>query len=361
MLRYFTVFIFCSTRLFSQDPDTLLNHILKVRNDTECVNQLYAKGYDLVDKDPKSANEFARNCERIAAKSGSLKHISKSYNLAGILYTNSGNYKKALDYFEKYMAVNKQLNNTLLLAYGHTNFGNIYLRLKDFEKAESSFLSAIECYNTLGNKTELANGLINLGVLKHQQYKLDAAKENYERALQMGKELNDYDIKAICLNNLAQIFADQGNYEKALAYNYDALELRELMGLDVDVADSHLSIAEIALKQKDLPLAEENLNSALTLCNNLEYLEGKMQYHKLLSELYVLKNNYQLAYANLKLFTELDDSLMLMEDEETGEEINETTAFKPIHSHSGIRNLWLLSLLSLILVIIPFVLIRYKR
>ena len=81
MLRYFIVFIFLSGIAFSQDSDTLLNHILKIENDTEKVNQLYKKGFDLVDKDPKLAWSYAQYCENIAQKTKSLNHICKSYNL----------------------------------------------------------------------------------------------------------------------------------------------------------------------------------------------------------------------------------------------------------------------------------------
>jgi tetratricopeptide (TPR) repeat protein len=361
MLRYFIFFIFCSFKLLSQDPDTLLNSILRIENDTEQVNQLYKQGFDLVDKDPKLAYAYAQNCERAALKSKSPQHISKSDNLSGILFYKQGNYKKALVYFEKYFAANKALNNILGLGYSCTNLANAYSKLKQLQKAENYYLQAINYYNTLNNKTEIANGLINLGVLKHEQKQLDAALENYEKALQTGKELNDYEIKAICLNNMAQIFSDKGNYEKALAYNYDAMELRELMGLDVDRTDSHLSIAEIALKQKNISLAEENLNLAIELCNELEYTEGKMLYYKLFSELQSQKNNYRSAYENLKLYTQLNDSLLLIQNREPESDFNVTGESNYNSASVPIRNLWLLILLLLFLIIIPFVLMRYKR
>ena len=360
MLRFLIVFIFSTLSVCSQNTDTLLSHVLKIENDTQRVNQLFKYGYGLIDKNPQLAFEFAKNCEKAAQKSGSLMHISKSYDLSGILLCRQGNYKKALACFEKYMSVNKKLNNILLLGYGCTNLGNVYLRTKEFQKAESCFLSAVEYYNSAHNESEVANGLINLGALNQQQKQLDAAKENYEKALQAGKELNDYEIKAICLNNLAQIFSDKGNYEKALAYNYDALELRELMGLDVDKIDSYLSIAEIALKQKNTVLAQENLDFALALSTKLDYYEGKMIWHKLMAELYSQKNNYQLAFENLKIYQQLNDSFMVIQNEETYE-FKETEQPNYNCIKPAIKNVWLLSLLSLILIIIPFVLIRYKR
>lgn len=361
MRGYLIVFIFFFrlASAFGQDPDTLLSSILQIENPTRRVDELYRYGYYLLDKDPQLAYEYARHCEAAAQKSGSLYDLSKSNNLSGQLFCNQGNYKKALDHFEKYMAISKELNDTLLLAYASTNLGNIFLRLNQFQKAEHYFLSAIGFYNFLHSDIELANGLINLGALNHTQGQLDAALNNYEKALDIGKKLNEYDIRSICLNNIAQVFSDKGELEKALAYNYDALELRDLMGADIDVSDSYLSIAEVALKQNNPELAEENLGLALTLCDKLAYAEGKMTYHQLASELYAQKENYQLAYEHLKQAGELKDNLLALQEEESADISEET----PVASHPKhvITGWWLLILLSLLLIIIPFILFRYKR
>ena len=269
MLRYFIVFIFCAVNLAAQDPDTLLGTILRLENDTERVNQLYKQGFDLVDKNPQLAYAYAQNCEKAAKKNKSKKHIAKSKNLLGRLFYMHGHYKRAVTYFEEYLHGSIALNNTLDIAFGYMNLGNAYMQLEHYDKVEYFYLKAIHYYNILNNRAQIANCLGNLAVLKHHQKQLDAAFENYQKAFEIGKELYDYEIKANCLNNMAQIFSDKGNYEKALAYNYDALELRELMELETDVSDSYFSIAEIALKQKNTTLAEENLDLALQICNRI--------------------------------------------------------------------------------------------
>ena len=133
------------------------------------------------------------------------------------------------------------------------------------------------------------------------------------------------------------------------------------MDLDLDVSDSHLSIAETALKQKNLVIAEENLNLALQICNRIGYVQGKINYYKLFSELQEQKNNYQSAFENYKLYKQLNDSIRLTEGSELKFDFRETEGPAYSNNERNIKNLWLLSLLSLILIIVPFVLIRYKR
>jgi tetratricopeptide (TPR) repeat protein len=361
MLRYFIVFILLSFTLPAQDPDTLLPHILAIDNDTVRAGQLFRYGFDLADKNPQLALTYAQHCEKAALKSRSKKFISKSYNLSGIIFLKLGLYKRSLPYFEKYLSEASALNDPSEIAFAYRNLGNIYLRLKQFAEAEHYWLLAMDHFSSVNNKTEVANELINLGVLKHQQKQLEAALNNYEKALQIGKELNSYEIKEICLNNLAQIFFDRGDHEKALACNFDALELRELMSLDINITDSHLSIAEIALKQKNTELAEEHLNLALSFSDKLSYLEGKATYHKLAAELYSQKNNYQSAYENLKLYNALNDSLITLHTDEPTGEFKELISERQASTERSMPNLWLLVLLTLFLIIIPFVLFRYKR
>ncbi len=361
MLRFLIVFLFLRTLAFGQDPDTLLTYTLKIENDTEKVNQLYTIGFELKDKDPQLAYSFAQNCEWVAKKSQSQKHIAKSKNLLGILFYHHGHYKRAVVYFEEYLSNTIALNNISGIAFGYTNLGNAYLALGHFEKVEHFYLKAIAYHNSLNDKKNVANVLINLAVLKHNQKQLDAARENYLKAFELGKQLYDYEIKAICLNNLAQVYSDQGNNEKALAYNYDALELRDLMGLDLDVCDSHLSIAEIALKQNNTILAEENLGLALVISDKIGYAQGKINYYKLFSELEEQKKNYQSSFKYFKLYKQLNDSILLTEGSELKFNFKEIEEPKSDFTKKPIKNMLLLALLSLLLIVIPFVLIRYKR
>lgn len=346
-----------------QDTDTLLPHILKLQNDTEKVNQLYTTGFDLIDKDPQLAFTFAQQAERISIKSNSARHISKSCNLMGILLFKHGYNKKALVYFEKYLQSTIELGNTIGNAFALTNLGNLYLRLKQYPKAENYFLQALNLYNNLNNKTEVANGLINLGVVKHEQKLPDVALENYQKALKTGEELNNYEIRAICLNNIAQIYFDCGNFDKSLSYNYDALKLREMMELEVDMADSHLSIAEVALKTDNYPLAEENLKTALDLINKHAYLEGKVTYFRIIADYYAEKNNFENAYLSLKDFNLMNDSLQLLNNDLPDFE-NISVDFSnipPNNIDNKINNKFLIVLLFAIITFISFIIFKNKR
>lgn len=361
MLRYIIAFILIPFTISAQDPDTLLTSILNVTNDTARANQLYTVGFGLIDKDPPLAYKYAKNCQNAALNSKSLPHISKSNNLLGIVYFKFGEYSKSLLCFENYLSGSIKSNNKLGVAFAYTNLANIYLKIKQYAKAENYFLKALNDYNELNNKTEIANSLINLGVLKNERKQLDAAFEFYQKALQTGTELNNYEIKAICLNNMAQVFFDKGDYEKALAYNFDALELREIMAFDVDRSDSYLSIAETEIKLNDIPSAQQHLDTAIALCNKTENFEGQIKYYRLTSELEAQKNNYKLAYENLVIYNRLNDSLTLTQNIQTDYNFDLVEEVKAQTETQNINNLWLIVILAISLTTIIYTIFKNKR
>ena len=92
------------------------------------------------------------------------------------------------------------------MALSLINLGNIYTDLKFFDKAENSYLQALETFRELGDDKRVADCLINIGVLKQTLKQDEAAFENYAQAIKLAEKINDYDMRALCLNNMAQVF-----------------------------------------------------------------------------------------------------------------------------------------------------------
>src|SRR6185369_8611512 len=108
-LTVFLLLIYTIVR--SQESDTVLPRILALHNDTEKVNQLYARGFSLRNSDPQTAFYYANLCEERAQISESKIHLAKSYNLLGILFYKKGDYKTALAYHKKSLALRTECKN----------------------------------------------------------------------------------------------------------------------------------------------------------------------------------------------------------------------------------------------------------
>lgn len=349
--------------ILAQESDTLLTRILAMRNDTEKVNQLYKNGFALRNTDPPLAFYYANLCEERAHVSGSKMHLAKSYNLLGILFYKKGDFTKALAYHHKALSIRTEIKDKEGIALSHTNLGNIYTDLQLFEKAESSYLKALEIFRETGDQKRAADCLINLGVLKQTLKQNDAAFENYALALKIAEKLNDYGMRSLCLNNMAQVFFDKGNYEKSIAFNEDALKIRNMMDNNVEVADSYLNLASNYINLKNLDKAKECLDTAYAISSRYDYYDAMQSAFKIYSDYYYELKNYEEAYAWLKKYEVSKDSIMTEQsareaefDFNVPEAVGHTYVPQP-HIH----NLWLLISVFILLIFVPLIFIRYKR
>ena len=349
--------------VLAQQSDTLLTRILAMHNDTEKVNQLYKRGFSLRNSDPKLAFYYANLCEEQAQISESQKHLAKSYNLLGILFYKKGDFTKALAYHQKALALRADCKDRNGIALSQTNLGNIYTDLQLFEKAENSYLKALEIFRAAGDQKRVADCLINLGVLKQTLKQNEAAFENYTLALKLAEKLNDYEMRSLCLNNMAQVFFDKGNYEKSIAYNEDALKIRNMMDNNLEVADSYLNLASNYINLKNYEKARENLDTGYAISSRYQYYEAMQTAFKIYSEYYSALMHYEEAYAWLKKYDLSKDSIMAEQsarDAEFDFEIPEISGqlYKP---QQHLHNLWLLISVFSLLIFIPFIFIRFKR
>jgi len=347
----------------AQQSDTLLTRILAMRNDTEKVNQLYRQGFALRNTDPALAFYYANLCEEQAHVSGSKKHLAKSYNLLGVLFYKKGDFTSSLAYHQKALGIRIAGKDVNGIALSHTNLGNIYTDLQLFEKAESSYLKALGTFRENGDEKRAANCLINLGVLKQTLKQNDAAFENYVLALKLAEKINDYEMPSLCLNNMAQVFFDKGNYEKSVAYNEDALKMRILMENNLEAADSYLNLAANYIKLKKTEKALANLDTAYRISTHYDYYEAQQMAFKIYSEYYSELKNYEKAYYWLKKYEHSKDSIMSEQSARESEfdfNVPETNghAYAP---EQNLHNLWLLISTLILLIFVPLFLIRYKR
>jgi tetratricopeptide (TPR) repeat protein len=360
-MRLLFFLLLFSLHITAQEGDSLLPEILKVRNDTERVNQLYARGFGLRNTNPQLSFLYARRCEEQAQKTGSEKHIAKSYNLLGVLYYKKGDFKKAANYHHQAMELRTACNDLTGIANSEVNLGNIYSDGKLYQKAENAYLHAMSLYKQQGFNTGVVKCLLNLGALKHGMKHYDAAIENFSLAMQMA-DANDYSTKAACLSNTGESYLDKGDLEKAAACNEDALKLRIMSDNLVETADNYLNLGEISILRKDFQKAKYLIDTACFIAEKNEYFELRYEAIKIRALYYEGIKDYQQAFVCMKRYKELGDSIVLEQaDEKQLFDFDETVQEKSVSATAAGGNWWLLIGIALGIIFIPLFLMRNFR
>ncbi len=266
-----SLFLIAGTLIRSQSIDSLIRISFHSDSDTEKVNLFYNEGFSNRLRSPQYSYECAKQAEYFGARSGSLKHSAKANNLLGVLYYRKGDLKRALDYHQKALEARENSNDEQGIAFSETNLGNIYTDLKKYELAEKCYLRALQLNGKLGNDIQSGSCYINLGVLKIGEGKLKDAETYFYNAYKLAKRLMDYELEALCLNNLSVINIETKNYESAIGNCMDALKLKEIIGNEMDKTDSYINLAKSYHFMNDTINCNMYLIIAVSCCKVFDY------------------------------------------------------------------------------------------
>jgi tetratricopeptide (TPR) repeat protein len=308
-----TIFILNLLKAPAQEIDSIIDVAGKIHADTEKVNLFYKNGFAARNKDPQFAFNCAMAGNEAAQRSESKKHTAKIYNLLGVLYYKKGDFKTATKYHQQALELRLACNDVLGVAFSQTNLGNIYTDLKLFARAENAYSEALKIYNRLNNAPRSIDCLNNLGVLKQGQKEYGEACRIFKMGFDLAHKINDYESKVICLNNLAVIYGLQGENEKALAMNEDALKLRLMMENELDVSDSYLNLVPYYIYMKEIKKAKEYLDTAYAIANRYNYFETKYKAFRNFATYYQETKDFEKAYYWMKRYDDTKDSILAMQ------------------------------------------------
>jgi CHAT domain-containing protein len=239
-------------------------------------------------KDYKKAEQYYLQALAILNKNpfDNKQRIASIYNNLGILYRNTGNNEKAIDYFLVSIKL-KENSDKLFSAYG--NLALSYERLNKTDEADRYYLKTLENIEQNYGKASIFYALnqINYGTfLLNKKNDLKKSLENLQQALSVYQSV--YGQKStelsFCYNRIGEYYIKAGDYKKALL-NFQ----KSLVALSDSFTDTtEFSNPEIqsvlskthflrALKNKTIALNYLS-ESAVT---SISYLEKSLQTNKL--------------------------------------------------------------------------------
>ncbi|MGM0425621.1 MAG: tetratricopeptide repeat protein [Thermodesulfobacteriota bacterium] len=140
----------------------------------------------------------------------------------GLVLENATDYQKALDQFESAASLIGSLNKPQLMARQYMRMGRIYdLRLSRYARAKISYKRAYDIYETLGQKENMAQALLDMGRSCRLLGNFQEAEHNYQAALRfIEKGENNLRLKA-------NVHMEQANNAWFQARYQEAFELQD--------------------------------------------------------------------------------------------------------------------------------------
>ncbi len=170
-------------------------------------------------------------------------------HLLGTVAFQQKKYTEALEHYQTAYKLRQNLRDNMRLAESLSGLGSVCISLND-TRAEKFILESIKLRRELGDLIRVTRSLTNLTALYHQQGKIEAALSAQREALDTQYHIGNSTDIAISLNNLGVFLFDAGDIVAAADHYRQAIEIMQKNQLEprVDFL-ANLAEAEAILAQ----------------------------------------------------------------------------------------------------------------
>jgi tetratricopeptide (TPR) repeat protein len=182
---------------------------------------------------------------------------SDAYYCLGKAYFNIGELKSAYENMKKAESLT---NNKKDLMYIYNQIGLILDKMGYSNDALLYHSRSLSLAKDLGNTDMQATLLNNIANVYYNKGELDKALSYYEESLSLRTNEKD---KAVTYNNIANTYDKKGDYQKAVEYLQKAIEIDEKYGDYHGASIDKLNLGNTYRKMKDYENAEKYLSEGL--------------------------------------------------------------------------------------------------
>jgi class 3 adenylate cyclase/tetratricopeptide (TPR) repeat protein len=154
---------------------------------------------------------------------------------------------------------------------------------------------SVQVKEEIGDKKGIASSLNNIGNIYQDQGNYSRALEYYQKSLAIKEEIADKNGIASSQNNIGIIYANQGNYASALEYFQRSLAIHKEIRDKREIAGSLNNIGNIYEEQGDYPCALEYNQKSLAIKEEIADKNGIASSLINIGLLYKVQNKNSLA------------------------------------------------------------------
>ncbi|MCF7920750.1 MAG: tetratricopeptide repeat-containing sensor histidine kinase [Candidatus Cloacimonetes bacterium] len=229
------------------------------------------------------------------------KALSKIYNELGNSYLALERLDEAAREYLKCLEILEKIEDFEKMCIPLNNIGQIYWNYQNFEKAQEYYLRSLQLSDTYSPEAS-GDTLNNLGILAAEMGNMRQAEEYYLQALSVYNNYGENARKPLLYLNLALLFQDTGQPERAGEYHRKAIQ-----GF-IDTANlygemhSGMNYAGFLIEQNTLEEVPALLERSLKLAEDLGAASQIIQIYDHYRVFYLHNQDYQKAYEFLEKF-----------------------------------------------------------
>ncbi|RYY54943.1 MAG: hypothetical protein EOO09_12485 [Chitinophagaceae bacterium] len=323
----------CAKVLAAQGPE--LDSLIEAeraysREDTVKVKLLNDIAFFQQYVDPTKGLEYAGRSIALATKIKDDPGLARAYYVMGVDYLRLDQVAKTIESLQKAATMFETLKRPIDVARAYNTIGAAYLPHNEHYKDALAYLDkAIVIYKEQGDSQYLPNSILNKALVYKRMDSVGPAIGHFNEALRLFRQdmPTNKQLEARIYSGLGDAYIEfseaklraigfNGNKnDSAVHYVNKALDVFNELGSDDGRAGNYRRLATVYLQQKNYPLALKNASMANEISKQGGFLAMEADAITVMSEAYAGTGRYDSAFAYLKKYVVLNDSLLNDEKE----------------------------------------------
>lgn len=280
--------------------------------------------------------KFSLKALQMRREIGNKFDIAASLFNLGLIYNSLSDYTKALKSFQESLKLSEEIDDIVGVSKCLGSIGQVHFFQENYTKALKYLEKSLTKKEELGDSHGIAVAYSVIGQTYLKQSEYQKALGYFKKALKIRQDIKDNRGIALSLNNIGKIYHKLLDYSNALEYLQNSYKINNELGEKINIANSqgniglvYLSLSQdsVNLKKseinefislnKDINLNKAilNLESAISIYDEIGELDAKSQFSLGLANAYKLKGNYKKALESYEDFKKLQDSVFNIDKE----------------------------------------------
>lgn len=294
----YILFLFFS--IISNAQNTEIDNLLRKLNlnkkkDTLKVNTLNDLAWEYRKVNSKKALSYGTKAKEISKEISFKRGFITSNVRLGTIAIYEKRMEDAKSIFLQVLEDEKEEQYVYGIGRAQNQLGRIYKAIGDLDEAIKYYKGALESFQALERKSQVALVNNNIGVLYKKKGEYNVAIRYYLNSLKIRRELNDRKRSAYTLSNIGSLSIDVGNYSKAIEFLNESEALLKEFNQSYELSKVYTNLGIAFFKTGEETKALENYQKAIELNQELSFTDKNINIYNNLGSLYYQQGDLKKA------------------------------------------------------------------